>query len=168
MYLSFSILIIDMSSDDDKSVTAVKFPPSLVFIIMMLAAFVLHYLWPVGIGGFFWFKYVGALVIVFGLGIVLQVNRSFKQAGTNIEPWKPTTKIICTGMFAYSRNPVYVGFCCVPIGLGMFLNSLWLMISFVFSAVLIYYLAIEEEEAYLEKKFGEEYTVYKSKVRRWL
>ena len=103
-----------------------------------------------------------------GIGIVILVAQSFKHAETNIEPWKPTTRIISTGIYAYSRNPVYAGFCLVSIGIGIFFNSFWILISFIPSAILVYYVAIKKEEIYLEKKFGEEYLYYKNKVRRWL
>ena len=48
------------------------------------------------------------------------------------------------------------------------LNSFWVLISFIPSAILVYYVAIKQEERYLERKFGDEYLLYKNKVRRWL
>ena len=157
-----------MNIEDDKKGAAVKFPPPLIFLILLLAAYGVQYFWPIGIGSSSGFKYFGLGIVMLGIGIVILVSRSFKRAKTNIEPWKPTSKIISAGIFAYSRNPIYAGFCFVPIGIGVFLNSLWILISFIPSAVLVYTIAIKKEEAYLEKKFGEEYEHYKSKVRRWL
>ena len=113
-------------------------------------------------------KYLGAAVALFGFSLVVLVSRSFKRVETNIEPWKPTTTIVSTGVFAYSRNPVYAAFCIISIGVGIFLNSIWVLLSVIPSGVLVYYIAIKKEESYLEEKFGEEYRQYKSKVRRWL
>jgi len=157
-----------MNIEDDKKGAAVKFPPPLIFLILLLAAYGVQHFWPIGIGSSSGFKYIGVGIVMLGLGIVILVSRSFKRAETNIEPWKPTTKIISTGIYAYSRNPIYAGFCLVPIGMGVFLNSFWILISFIPSAVLVYTIVIRKEEAYLEKKFKEEYANYKSKVRRWL
>ena len=144
--------------------------PNLIntLLILLLAAYGVQHFWPLGIGSSSGIKYIGVGVGMLGVGIVVLVSRSFKRAETNIEPWKPTTKIISTGFYAYSRNPVYAGYCLVTIGMGVFLNNFWILISFIPSAVLVYYIAIRKEEAYLEKKFGAEYTHYKTKVRRWL
>ena len=157
-----------MNIDDDKNGAAVKFPPPLVYLLFMFAAYAAHYFYPIGLGISSGLNYIGVAVAMLGIFMAILVSRSFKRSETNIEPWKPTTKIISTGIYAYSRNPIYVGFCLVPVGIGIFLNSFWILISFIASAVLVYYVAISKEEAYIEEKFGEEYLHYKSKVRRWL
>jgi len=113
------------------------------------------------------FKYIGVVVVMLGICITILARLSFKRAETNVAPWKPTTKIVSTGIFAYTRNPFYVAFCLISIGIGTFFNSIWILLSFIPSAVIIYYTAIKKEEAYLEEKFGEEYVHYKNKVRRW-
>ena len=120
-----------MNTEEDKSGAAVKFPPPLIFVILLLAAYGVHSFWPIGIGSSSRIKYIGVGVGMLGIGIVVLVSRSFKRAETNIEPWKPTTKIISTGVYAYSRNPVYAGYCLVTIGMGVFLNSFWILISFI-------------------------------------
>ena len=157
-----------MNIDNDKNGAAVKFPPPLIYLICMLVGYAAHYFYPIGLGISSGLNYIGVGVAMLGICMVILISRSFKRAETNIEPWKPTTKIISIGIYAYSRNPVYVGFCFVPIGIGIFFNSFWILIGFIPSAVLVYYVAISKEEAYLEEKFGEEYVHYKSKVRRWL
>ena len=157
-----------MSTEDDLNGPGVKFPPPLIFLVLMIAAYGAQHFWPIGIGSSWGLKYVGVGIVILGVCIVILTSRSFKRAETNIEPWKPTTRIISTGVFAYSRNPVYVAFCLVPIGIGIFLSSLWILISFIPSSFLVYCTAIRKEEAYLEKRFGEEYLRYKNQVRRWL
>ena len=109
-----------MDIKDDEKGAAVKFPPPLIFLMFLLGAFALQHFWPLGIGSASGLKYIGAVAVVLGIGIVILISRSFKRVETNIEPWKPTTKIISTGIYAYSRNPIYVGFCLVPIGMGIF------------------------------------------------
>ena len=59
-------------------------------------------------------------------------------------------------------------FCLVPLGAGIYLNSLWMVLSFIPAALTVYQVAIKKEEAYLEQKFGEPYLAYKRNVRRWL
>lgn len=157
-----------MNIKNDEKGAAVKFPPPLIFLVVIMAAYSVHYFFPVGLGGSSAFKYIGILVVVFGGVVLFFASKYFKHAETNIEPWKPTSKIISTGIYGYSRNPIYLAFCLVQIGLAVFLNSFWILISFIVSAVLVYYVAIKKEETYLEIKFGKDYIHYKNKVRRWL
>ena len=95
-----------MNMEDDKNGAAVKFPPPLIFLFLLLAGYGLQHIWPIGIGASSGLKYIGGGVVMLGIGIVILVAQSFKNAETNIEPWKPTTKIISTGIYAYSRNPI--------------------------------------------------------------
>lgn len=157
-----------MNTENDKNGAAVKFPPPLIFLVVMIISYGVHYFFPVGLGGSSALKYIGILVIIFGISVVFLASRYFKHAETNIEPWKPTTKIISTGIYGYSRNPIYLAFCLVQIGVAVFLNSFWILISFILSASLVYQIVIKKEEWYLETKFGEDYIRYKNMVRRWL
>ena len=92
----------------------------------------------------------------------------YKKKETEIEPTKTTSKIITSGLYKYSRNPVYLILCAVPIGIGLIFQTYWAMLSFIPSLIIVYFTAIKKEEKYLEKKFGKEYLDYKKKVRRWL
>ncbi len=155
-------------NDEDKKGAEVKFPPPLIFLLLMLVAYGLHYWQPFTLGMPMVGKYIGLFIALLAVTIVIYISRIFLHVNTSIEPWKPTTTIISTGIYAYSRNPIYALFCFIPIGIGMFLNSAWVLISFIPGAILVYLIAIRKEEAYLEQKFGEEYLQYKRKVRRWL
>ena len=157
-----------MIPENDIKGADVKFPPPLVSLLVLLLTYGMHYFWPIGIGGMSIFKYIGVIVSTFGIGIIIIASLNFKRADTNIEPWKPTKNIISVGIYGYSRNPIYVAFCLVQIGIGIFINSLWVFVGFMITAILIYQIAIKKEELYLEKKFGEEYILYKNKVKRWL
>ncbi len=152
----------------DQKGAAVKFPPPAIFAGLILLGVGLQYLWPVAMGVPESLEFVGVFIMLFGLAIAVLVNNSFKRVGTAIEPWKPTTKILTTGFYAWSRNPIYIGFCMINIGIGISSNNFWIFISFIPAAVLLYYVAIAKEEAYLEDKFGEEYIAYKAEVRRWI
>jgi protein-S-isoprenylcysteine O-methyltransferase Ste14 len=75
---------------------------------------------------------------------------------------------VSSGIFSISRNPIYVALCFANIGIGLILNSWWVLVSFIPAAILVYLITIKSEESYLERKFGDEYLAYKSRVRRWL
>ena len=153
---------------EDQKGAAVKFPPPAIFVIFIFVAAGLDTIWPLGMGVPASFKVVGIAMVLFAVAVAILVNGSFKRSGTAIEPWKPTTKIVTTGFFAWSRNPIYTGFCLFNVGIGIAFNNFWIFISFIPAAILVYYVAIAKEEAYLEKKFGEDYNAYKNKVRRWI
>jgi len=157
-----------MSIDNDKKGAAVKFPPPLVFIFWIIVGYGFQQIQPVKIECVFPYNLIGWILIILGISIILFIRRTFTRAGTSIEPWEPTLNIITTGFYAYSRNPVYVLFCIVPMGIGILLNNFWILISLIPSIITVYFIAVKKEEAYLEEKFGDEYVQYKQKVRRWL
>lgn len=153
---------------DDKKGAAVKFPPPLVYLLSMLLTFGAHRLYPLGIGSHQPVRIVGIALMVAGLGVLLWISLLFRRAQTSIEPWRPTRTIITSGIYAWSRNPVYVSLSVMQIGAGIFLNSLWVLCGSVFSLLAVYLIAVRKEEIYLEHKFGDEYLRYKKTVRRWL
>lgn len=153
---------------DDSRGAGVRIPPPLVFIFFILCGLGLGTLYPLDIHFPALLTYLGAAMSVLGLMVLLYLATLFKRVKTNIEPWKPTSKIISTGIYAYSRNPIYLAFCTIPLGLGLFFSHIWLMLSVIPACIGVYYLAIRAEEAYLTEKFGDEYLAYRSRVRRWL
>jgi protein-S-isoprenylcysteine O-methyltransferase Ste14 len=157
-----------MNVEDDKKGPAVKVPPPLIFLTFLLIAYGIEQYLPFEMGQspILWAISVGTITM--GLATILHVAIMFRRAKTSIEPWKPTSAIITQGIYAYSRNPIYAGLCFVQIGLGFYLNSLWVVFSFLPAAILINHLVIKREECYLESKFGNEYLNYKERVRRWL
>ena len=157
-----------MSNKIDKNGPGVKSPPPLIFIGLLLAGYGLQQVLPIGLGITLWSKAIGSVLILSGMLSLLFLLATYLRKKTNIEPWKPTTYIITSGLYACSRNPIYLSLCLVAIGIGFLLNSLWIVFSFLPSAALVYCFAIKKEEAYLEAKFGEQYLCYKRKVRRWL
>lgn len=158
----------DIPQEEDHKGPGVKFPPPLVFVLFLVAGWLLQQLWPVGLSDSVMLRYLGVTLCIVGLLALLDIGLMFHRHKTHIEPWKPTTRVMSHGPYAYSRNPIYVGFCFVAAGIGLSQNSLWMTLSFLPSAFVVFQLAIVREEKYLEKKFGEEYRRYREKVRRWL
>ncbi len=152
----------------DSRGAAVRFPPPVLFLLLILVAAGLDYLWPLGMGVPQSFEVVGIAMCLFGVAVAILVNGTFKRVGTAIEPWKPTTSLITSGWYSYSRNPIYLGFCLFNMGIGIASNSLWIFFSFIPGAIGVYHIAIKKEEIYLAQKFGEEYARYKASVRRWI
>ncbi len=156
------------SIEKNKQGAGVKIPPPLVYVGWMIIGTVLQKYYPTNMGIPFDYQYWGLLMVICGIILIFYFFKIFKKAETNIEPWRPTSNIITTGIYAYSRNPIYVVFNLFPIGLGIFFDNLWILLSIIPASITLYHLAIKKEEAYLEAEFGEEYLEYKKKVRRWI
>ena len=153
---------------DINDAAGVKFPPPLIFIIIIVLAYGIHRIYPIPICACITGKYIGSALIFSALALIFYISRIFKKHQTNIEPWKSTNAIISSGIYAYSRNPVYLAFCIATVGIGLYIDSLWVVTSFIPSLFLVYLLAVRKEENYLEMKFGEEYKTYRQRVRRWI
>ncbi|MEM7007978.1 MAG: isoprenylcysteine carboxylmethyltransferase family protein, partial [Thermodesulfobacteriota bacterium] len=81
---------------------------------------------------------------------------------------KPANSIVKTSVYSYTRNPMYLSLVILLIGVSIFLNTLWIAFMVPLFVIVMQKGVIEREEAYLEQKFGNEYTEYKKRVRRWI
>lgn len=77
------------------------------------------------------------------------------------------TKMVCSGIYRISRNPAFLGFDCVYVGILLPFFNFWLLVWSVFAMVMLH-LQILQEEAYLSQAFGQAYLDYRGKVRRYL
>ncbi len=108
--------------------------------------------------------------IIFGVSIILFVWAVFslRRGGASIPTGEPTEKIISSGPYGFSRNPIYLAMILLQIGVSFWANSLWFLLFAALSAGLLVWGVISREELYLEHKFGADYTAYKTRVRQWL
>jgi protein-S-isoprenylcysteine O-methyltransferase Ste14 len=90
------------------------------------------------------------------------------RAGSNVRTNLPTTNIVESGPYRFTRNPIYLGMFLGTIGLAIVFADLWLLMMLVPFALVIRYGVVAREEAYLDHKFGDVYRGYCSRVRRWL
>ena len=109
-----------------------------------------------------------ALLFLAGIAILLAAGMRFNKAKTPIPPTVPTKTLVFEGIYQFTRNPMYLGMTSILAGLGLAFDQLWFLIAVPIAMFAVTKLAIEREEAYLARRFGEPYLAYKSKVRRWL
>lgn len=143
-------------------------PPPLIFLSGLILGGIVTYFYPfpMMIGGLA--VILGNLLFLSGIAVIAIIYLQMKRAKTNIEPWKPTTKILDTGFYGISRNPIYLGLALIYLGISCFFNSIWFLPFLPIVLFVIHYGVILREEKYLESKFGEEYLDYKKRVRRWI
>ncbi len=111
---------------------------------------------------------LGPLVIFCALLLFLLSLREFRAAGTSVRGSVRSTTIVQTGPYRFSRNPIYLSFILLVLGLSVWLNDLWLLVMLVPAAGFIGTVVIPREERFLERHFQEQYASYKAAVRRWL
>ncbi len=111
---------------------------------------------------------LGACLVVLAIAVFTSSVAKFRAAGTPVPARRPTTAIVRTGPYRISRNPIYLAFSVLQLGIAIWANSLWLLATLVVAVSVINFMVIPREERYLEHKFGAEYLHYKADVRRWL
>jgi protein-S-isoprenylcysteine O-methyltransferase Ste14 len=112
--------------------------------------------------------WLGAALFAMAAALAAWAIFTMTRAGSNVPTNLPTKAIVETGPYRFTRNPIYLGMMLGLIGLAIAIDSPWLLVTLVPFAFAIRYGVIAREEAYLERKFGEVYVAYKSRVRRWL
>ena len=112
--------------------------------------------------------WIGGLVFVAALSLFAWAIVTITRAGSNVPTNLPTTTIVEAGPYRFTRNPIYLSMFLSLVGLAIALNNLWLLMMLVPFALVIRYGVVAREEAYLERKFGDVYRGYRSRVRRWL
>jgi protein-S-isoprenylcysteine O-methyltransferase Ste14 len=154
-----------MSKQDTPGVIA---PPPLIYLTAVVTGLILRYLVPTAFLPRGLDYALGAALIVIAVGILLWGVRVMRRAGTSVKPTVPTTALVTTGPFRFSRNPLYVSLTLLYLGIAIAAQSFWaLALLFVVLAVMQRGV-IDREERYLEHKFGAEYVRYKERVRRWI
>ena len=105
-----------------------------------------------------------------GGAIALAGSLEFKRARTTVNPFKPesSTALVTSGIYRFTRNPMYVGLALLLLGWSAFLCSAWALFGPVIFVLYINRFQITPEERVLSAKFGAAYAEYTTRVRRWL
>jgi protein-S-isoprenylcysteine O-methyltransferase Ste14 len=110
----------------------------------------------------------GAALALLGLAFAGWALLTFLQAKTTPHPNHPVNALVTWGPYRVSRNPMYVGLSSLTVGLALLANTPWILATLPFVWLALRRLVIEREEAYLERKFGDEYVAFKTRTRRWI
>jgi protein-S-isoprenylcysteine O-methyltransferase Ste14 len=113
-------------------------------------------------------RWLGALIGISGLALVATGRWAMIKHGTNVNPTRPTTTIVESGPFRFSRNPLYVGLTLIYVGVSLLLNIWWSLFLLVPVWLVMHIFVVRREETYLESKFGSTYLTYRDRVRRYL
>ena len=142
--------------------------PPFVYLGSIGLGLLVHFFWPVQLLPASVSVPIGVMVVLMAGGLFISAVRTFRKAGTPIPGNRPTTAIVRTGAYGFSRNPIYLAFTLFQVGLAAWVNSLGVLLTLVPALALMVLVVIPREERYLEARFPSEYPPYKRAVRRWL
>lgn len=145
-------------------------PPPLIYLAFLGAGWGLgELLGGVGLGLEPQVRRVAAFALII-TGLLLEggAGVQFRRADTRPEPWKPTTALVTDGLYRFTRNPIYLGFALIYLGLAVAIDSLGALAFLLPCLVVVDRFVIVREERYLATLFGAAYEAYRKKVRRWL
>lgn len=154
--------------DMPSNPTGIKLPPPVLFLASILLGLSIQRLAPLGLIGGGLGGTLGLLLVVAGLSLVVLAARELFKARTTVRPDRGATALITNGPFRISRNPIYLGFALLQVGIALCSNNLWILLLLGINVVLLNRLVIAREERYLEAAFGKVYRDYSSRVRRWI
>lgn len=144
-----------------------KLVPPIWFLIMTLVQITLYYLAP---KTFVFSKIImlfGILLMVLGISLLMFAANQFRKVETPVRPFEQSTKIVKSGLYSLSRNPMYLGMLLMSVGSAFTLRDANTLIAPLALFIIISQGYIKEEEIFLEKLFGQSYLDYKKSVRRW-
>jgi len=142
--------------------------PPLVYASSMAIGSLLHLAWPMQIAPRALEAPLGAGVILAAIALFIAAVRTMNAAGTPVPGNRPTTAIVRGGPYRFTRNPIYIAFTLLQLGIAIWVNSLALLILLVPAFAIMALVVVPREERYLEARFPAEYPPYKASVRRWL
>ena len=167
-----------MTSDDrsDKAETGMVseganlgiMRPPWVYLGAIALGLLLHVAWPVRLVSRAVSVPLGGTAVLVAVALFLFAVRTVRCAGTPVPGNRPTATIVRTGPYRWSRNPIYLSFSLLQLGVAVWVNSLWLLVTLIPAVALMSFVVIPREERYLETRFPPDYLAYKATVRRWL
>ena len=145
-------------------------PPPLTYVPPLVVGLLLHFVWkPWRFFPEWWIGHaVGWPLVVAGVLLSAWALRTMFRTGEDPDPYRPTTVIVATGPYSLSRNPIYLSFNLVFVGIASMVNTVWPIVFLPVGIALLHYGVIAREESYLERVLGDEYRQYRARVRRWV
>jgi protein-S-isoprenylcysteine O-methyltransferase Ste14 len=157
---------------DDAKGPGTPFPPTMLFVIGLLFAWWLHQALPFVLGPApelgSWLAAAGVVVLAGGAAVFWWGMATFARARTGIMLQSPASRLVTAGPYRWTRNPMYVGFVAMYVGLALLMNSLWPLALLPAVVISLEIVVITREERYLRSVFGPAYEEYCRRVKRWI
>jgi protein-S-isoprenylcysteine O-methyltransferase Ste14 len=145
-----------------------KLSPPTLTLIFLLGMIVLHFLFPLTLFSNWWFIFFGIASIIFSLIIAFGAEAQFRKRDTTVHHLGTATKLVSDGWFQYSRNPMYLSLLLLLVGAWLLLGSLSPFFLIPVFILLVNQWYIVHEERRMLAAFGNDYTAYQRRTRRWI
>ena len=147
-----------------------RIPPVLMLVICIPLSWGLAFLLPVMSFGGAWRYAVAVAFLLIAFVILFVAVRSFHVAQTTVNPFTPddTEQLVTTGLYRFSRNPMYVAMASILVGIAFFFGNIASFLSVVLFCCVITQLQIKPEEKVLAEMFGQSFLDYSHRTRRWM
>lgn len=153
-----------------KDSAAIRIPPPVFFFACLGCGLLMEYFFPIhliSLSPMLRLIVGGAFLIISGCLAGCAFFALIKNK-TPFDPSKSTVKIVTDGAYRFSRNPLYLSLLLLLFGIAVLMSSIWLFVAVPILYALFLFKAVKPEESYLSEKFGEAYSNYSAKVRRWI
>ena len=157
-----------MAKEPDRPNISPMIHPPVVALMFIVIAYFLGRFVPVSFSTPAVLRYLGLALTFAGFLLGIGALIEFRKARTTLDPHGSAKQLVTSGIYRFTRNPIYLGFLLMVIGLPLNSGLYWGIILAPFYIFMMDRLIIQHEEVYLERKFGNAYTGYTSRVRRWL
>jgi protein-S-isoprenylcysteine O-methyltransferase Ste14 len=148
-----------------------RIPVPWVFVLTYLLGVALQIIFPINIRSqeaLFFIKILGIVLFLIAAIFAAWSQILFRKAKTTTTPGERSAKIITSGPYRLSRNPMYISLTLAYIGEAGLLAQAWPLLVLPLIVAYINWIVIPLEETLLNKDFGEDYKNYCAQVRRWL
>lgn len=142
--------------------------PPVWLLLGLISIFAFNELYPVIRFTSLVFQVLGGVVIVVGLLLLVTANGLFVRAGTDVIPFRKVSSLVTSGIYRFTRNPMYLGMVAVLLGCALTVGVVPALLVPAAFAVIVEARFIRPEEQMLRELFPEEYPAYCQRVRRWL
>jgi protein-S-isoprenylcysteine O-methyltransferase Ste14 len=142
--------------------------PPVIYAGVFLLGLVLQVLLPLPMIARAYSPSLAGLLALAGILLLVGSLRRFWSAGTHARHTRPTTTVVTSGPYRFTRNPMYVGVLCLYLALACAIRQLWPVLLSPMVVWLLSVWVIRSEEVFLARQFGTEYEKYRTRVRRWV
>ena len=159
-----------MAAPADDS-PGVPIPPPLMFVLGFVAGLLADGVVPVRLLGTArraaavwtgWGAIAAGLILMFW-GIL-----TFARSRTAVMPHLPASRLVTSGPYRLTRNPMYVGITLAYVGIALLIDTAWPVLLLPLVLALLFVVVVRREERYLERAFGDAYRSYRRLVSRWV
>jgi len=154
-----------MPSSDRTGVIA---PPLLIHPAFLALGWLLARWHPLPLTDAVWLRWLAILCLAVSGWLAVWAILIFRREGTTINPLGGTARIVASGPFGFTRNPMYVALALAHLGIGLLLTEAWYLLLLVPTMLVMHFGVVRREERYLEARFGDAYRNYRARVRRWI